>query len=60
MDFLAPQPFNVEIGPEPDVAAPVRMPVLGPAVPVVAQEITEDRDLYPVRSRRGVRNGVVR
>jgi hypothetical protein len=60
MDFLAPQPFNVEIGPEPDVAAPVRMPVLGPAVPPVEQEITPDRDLYPVRSRRGVRPGVVR
>jgi hypothetical protein len=49
MDFIAPQPFNVEIGPEPDVAAPVRMPVLGPAVPPVAQEITADRDLYPAR-----------
>lgn len=60
MDFTAPQPFNVEIGPEPDVTAPVRMPVLGPAVPVVEQEITRDADLYPPRSRRGVRNGVVR
>jgi hypothetical protein len=60
MDFLAPQPFNVEIGPEPQVTPHQAMPVLGPAVPVVAQEITEDRDLYPVRSRRGVRNGVVR
>lgn len=58
-DFRAPQPFNVAIGPEPDIAAPVTMPVLGPAVPVVAQEITPDIDLYP-KQRHGVRRGVVR
>lgn len=58
-DFRAPQPFNVEIGPESDIAPPVRMPVLGPALPNVPQEITPDRDLYPPRGR-GVRNGVVR
>jgi hypothetical protein len=46
-DFTAPQPFNVEIGPEPQVTPHAAMPVLGPAVPPVAQEITPDRDLYP-------------
>ncbi len=58
-DFLSPQPFNVEIGPEPQVTPHEAMPVLGPAVPPVAQEITPDRELYPARGR-GVRNGVVR
>jgi hypothetical protein len=57
--FTDPQPFNVALGPEPDIAPPVRMPVISPAVPVVVQEITPDRDLYP-RRRGGVRNGVVR
>jgi len=50
MDFLAPQPFNVEIGPEPDAATEG---VAGPSVPVAAQEITPDAELYP-RTRRGV------
>ena len=59
-DFLSPQPFNCEIGPEPDVTPHVPMPVGGPSLPVVAQEITKDADLYPKRGRRGVRNGVVR
>ena len=59
MDFTGPQPFNVQIGPEADIAPPVRMPVLGPALPEVKQEITPDKDLYPPRGR-GVRNGVVR
>lgn len=58
-DFRAPQPFNVEIGPEPDVTPRGHMPVLGPSQPVVAQEITPDRELYPPRGR-GVRPGVVR
>lgn len=58
-DFVAPQPFNVAIEPEPDIAPPVRMPVIAPSVPVVAQEITPDRDLYPPRGR-GVRPGRVR
>lgn len=58
-DFRSPQPFNVEIGPEPDVTPHEAMPVVGPAVPPVAQEITQDVDLYPARGR-GVRNGVVR
>jgi len=58
-DFRSPQPFNVEIGAEPDVTPHEAMPVLGPAVPPVAQEITPDRELYPARGR-GVRNGVVR
>jgi hypothetical protein len=58
-DFTSPQPFNVTIGPDPDIAPPVRMPVLGPALPEVRQEITPDRDLYPARGR-GVRPGVVR
>lgn len=50
-DFRAPQPFNVEIGPEPQVTPHEAMPVLGPAVPPVAQEITPDRELYPPRGR---------
>jgi hypothetical protein len=58
-DFTTPQPFNVEIGPEQQVTPHEAMPVLGPAVPVVAQEITRDADLYPVQ-RYGVRRGVVR
>ena len=56
MDFLAPQPFNVEIGPEPDVAAPA---VVGPFVPVVPQEITPEPDLYPPR-QHGVMHGGIR
>lgn len=59
MDFTGPQPFNVSIEAEDVPHAPAPMPILGPAVPVVAQEITPDRDLYPVRGR-GVRPGVVR
>lgn len=51
--FTAPQPFNVEIGPEPEVTPAGQMPVVAPSVPVVAQEITPDRDLYP-RQRHGV------
>ena len=51
--FLEPQPFNVLIEPEEDIAPPVRMPVMSPNVPMVAQEITPDRDLYP-RQRYGV------
>lgn len=58
-DFRAPQPFNVEIGPEPDVTPRGFMPVLGPSQPVVPQEISVDRELYPPRGR-GVRPGVVR
>lgn len=58
-DFRAPQPFNVSIGPEPDVTPHVLMPVGGPTLPEVLQEISPDRDLYPARGR-GVRNGVVR
>jgi hypothetical protein len=54
MDFTAPQPFNVEIGPEPQVTPHAPMPVIAGAVPVVAQVITEDRDLYPPPGR-GVR-----
>jgi hypothetical protein len=57
--FLDPQPFNVLIEPEEDIAPPVRMPVIAPGVPVVAQEITQDVDLYPARGR-GVRPGIVR
>jgi hypothetical protein len=49
--FLDPQPFNVEIGPEVDIAPPVRMPVIAAAVPIVDQVITE---LYR-RDPRGVR-----
>lgn len=57
--FLDPQPFNVAIEPEAEVTPAGRMPVIAPSVPVVAQEITPDVDLYPVRGR-GVRPGVVR
>jgi hypothetical protein len=57
--FEAPQPFNVEIVPEQGATPHVAMPVLGPALPVVAQEITPDRDLY-TRQRHGMRPGVVR
>lgn len=59
-DFTGPQPFNVEIGPEPLVTPHEAMLVLGPSVPPVEQEITPDRDLYPRRVRYGLRNGVVR
>ena len=59
MDFTGPQPFNVSIEAEDVPHAAVAMPVLGPAVPVVAQEVTPDRDLYP-RQRYGVRRGIVR
>lgn len=52
--FTAPQPFNVEIGPEESATPHVAMPLLGGAVPVVAQEITPDVDLYPPPGR-GVR-----
>ena len=58
-DFTGPQPFNVEIGDDPKVTPHAAMPVLGPAVPVVEQEITPDRELYP-KVRYGVRRGVVR
>lgn len=51
--FTAPQPFNVEIGPEESATPHVAMPLLGGAVPVVAQEITPEPDLYP-RMRHGV------
>ena len=50
---LAPQPFNVEIGPEESATPHVGMPVGGPSLPVVAQEITPEPDLYP-RFRYGV------
>lgn len=59
MDFTGPQPFNVEIRAEDVPHAPAPMPILGPAVPPVAQEISPERDLYPPRGR-GVRPGVVR
>lgn len=59
MDFTGPQPFNVDISAEEAPCQPVAAPILGPAVPVVAQDITSDRDLYPPRGR-GVRPGVVR
>ena len=55
MDFTGPQPFNVDIRAEDVPDQPVAAPVLGPALPVVAQEITPDRDLYPKQ-----RHGVVR
>jgi hypothetical protein len=55
MDFNAPQPFNVSIEAEDAPGQPTAAPVLGPALPVVAQEITADVDLYPVR-----RHGVIR
>ena len=51
--FLDPQPFNVLIEPEAEVTPAGRMPVIAPSLPVVAQEITPDRDLYP-RQRYGV------
>ena len=51
--FLEPQPFNVEIGPEVDIAPPVLMPVVAPSLPVVVQTITFDVDLYP-RQRHGM------
>lgn len=59
MDFTGPQPFNVSIEAEEAPCQPVAAPILGPAVPVVAQEISPDRDLYP-RQRHGVRRGIVR
>lgn len=58
--FLAPQPFNVEIGPEECATPHVPMPLLGGAVPNVPQEITPDRDLYPPRGRGVLPQGVVR
>lgn len=51
--FLEPQPFNVSLEPEAEVTPAGRMPVIAPSLPVVAQEITPDRDLYP-RQRHGV------
>jgi hypothetical protein len=54
MDFTGPQPFNVEIEAEEVPCQPVGAPLLGPSMPVVAQEITADVDLYPPRGR-GVR-----
>jgi hypothetical protein len=62
MDFLAPQPFNVEIGPdvEPPVTPHAPMPVIAGAVPVVVQVITEDRDLYPPPGRGVLPQGRVR
>lgn len=62
MDFTAPQPFNVEIGPasEAQVTPHEAMPVLGPALPVVAQEITPEPDLYPVQRYGVVPKGRVR
>ncbi len=45
--FTAPQPFNVELGPEESATPHVAMPVAGPALPVVAQELTPEPDLYP-------------
>ena len=53
MDFTAPQPFNVPIEAEEAPCQPSSAPMLGPSLPVVAQEITPDRDLYP-RQRHGV------
>lgn len=53
MDFSAPQPFNVSIEAEEAPCQPVAAPVIGPALPVVAQEITPEPNLYP-RQRYGV------
>lgn len=58
--FLAPQPFNVEIAPEVSATPHVAMPVLGPALPVVPQEITPEPDLYPQHPRGVVPRGRVR
>ena len=60
MDFIAPQPFNVEIGPEPQVTPHEAMPVILGAVPVVVQVITEDRDIYPPPGRGVQPQGRVR
>ena len=38
-DFRRHRPFNVKIGPEPQVTPHKAMPVLGPVVPPVVQEI---------------------
>lgn len=54
MDFDGPQPFNVELAPEPSLYPVARFGQLGRRkIPVVRQEITPDRDLYP-RRRHGV------
>lgn len=57
--FTAPQPFNVEIGPEPEVTPAGRAPVAGPSLPVLLQEITPEPDLYP-RVPYGVVHGAIR
>lgn len=58
--FTAPQPFNVEIGPEESATPHAAMPVGGPTLPVVAQEITPEPDLYPKRRHGVVPKGRVR
>lgn len=57
--FTAPQPFNVEIGPEAEVTPAGRVPVSGPGIVVMHQEITPEPDLYPWR-QYGVRPGAIR
>lgn len=57
--FTAPQPFNVEIGPEPEVTPAGRAHVVGPSLPVLLQEITPEPDLYP-RVPYGVVHGAIR
>ena len=55
MDFDGPQPFNVDMTPERSLYPVVRFgKQIRATVPVVAQEITQDRNLYPPRGR-GVR-----
>jgi hypothetical protein len=56
--FLEPQAFNVEIGPERDVTPAGRMPSARGLIPVLAQEITPDKDLYPPVTT-GVKDGVI-
>ena len=58
--FLAPQPFNVAIEPEADVTPPGRMPVIAPSLPVVAQEISPERNLYPRLHYGVMQRGTVR
>lgn len=51
MDFSGPQPFNVELCAEEAPFQPKAAPLIAPSLPVVAQEITQDQDLYPPRGR---------
>ena len=58
MDFSGPQPFNVSVADEG--AGIDGAGVLGPSIPVVAQELTPEPQLYPAAGRGMRGDGAIR